>query len=213
MLGFGAGMTVDEEFDSDTREAIKDWQESRGLERTGVVEIGDLVVVPDPVRVDEVKLPVGAEATGAVLAVSDVDQVVSVEAEIDQLDLFEVGGEVLVELPDDRRVGGTVTAIAKTATADQDGNVTVEVLVALDEPEPSLVAAPVTVIVQKTRVDNALVVPIRALLALAEGGYAVEQVTGGTSVLVPVELGEFGDGVVQISTGSIAEGDTVVVAP
>jgi peptidoglycan hydrolase-like protein with peptidoglycan-binding domain len=212
MLGFDAG-TVDEEFDSDTREAIKDWQESRGLDRTGVIEIGDLVVVPDPVRVDEIKLPVGAEATGAVLGVTDVDQVVTLNAEIDQLDLFEVGDGVLVELPDDRRVGGTVTEIAKTATADQDGAVTVEVLIALDEPEPSLVAAPVTVIVQKTRVDDAVVVPIRALLALAEGGYAVEKVSGGSTTLVPVELGEFGDGVVQVTSDSIVDGDTVVVAP
>jgi peptidoglycan hydrolase-like protein with peptidoglycan-binding domain len=212
MLGFDAG-TVDEDFDSDTREAIKDWQESRGLDRTGVVEIGDIVVVPDPVRVDEIKLPIGADATGGVLTVTDVDQLVTMDAEIDQLDLFQVGDEVLVELPDDRRVGGQVTAIAKTATADQDGNVTVEVSVALDEPEPSLVAAPVTVIVQKTRVVDALVVPIRALLALAEGGYAVEKVSGAGTVLVPVELGEFGDGVVQVTSDSLADGDTVVVAP
>jgi len=212
MLGFDAG-TVDEDFDSDTREAIKDWQESRGLDGTGVVEIGDIVVVPDPVRVNEIKLPIGAEATGAVVTVTDVDQLVTMDAEIDQLDLFQVGDEVRVELPDDRRVGGQVTGIAKTATADQDGNVTVEVSVALDQPEPSLVAAPVTVIVQKTRVVDAVVVPIRALLALAEGGYAVEKVSGAGTVLVPVELGEFGDGVVQVTSDSLVDGDTVVVAP
>jgi multidrug efflux pump subunit AcrA (membrane-fusion protein) len=75
------------------------------------------------------------------------------------------------------------------------------------------VAAPVTVIVQKTRVVDAVVVPIRALLALAEGGYAVEKVSGAGTVLVPVELGEFGDGVVQVTSDSLVDGDTVVVAP
>jgi multidrug efflux pump subunit AcrA (membrane-fusion protein) len=120
---------------------------------------------------------------------------------------------VLVELPDERRVGATVTDIAKTATADEQGGVTVRVTLALEQAEPAYVAAPVTVVVQKTRVEDAVVVPIRALLALAEGGYAVEKVTGGTTTLVPVELGQFGDGVVQITSDAIAEGDTVVVAP
>jgi peptidoglycan hydrolase-like protein with peptidoglycan-binding domain len=211
-LGFHWG-TVDEDFDADTRRAIRDWQESRGLERTGVVEIGDVVVVPDPVRVDELLLAVGERADGGVLTVTDVEQLVTIPAEIDELDLFEVGDEVLVELPDDRRVGGTVREIANTATASEDGSVTVEVIVALDAPEPALVAAPVAVIVQKTRVEGAVVVPIRALLALAEGGYAVERVTGSTTTLIGVEIGAFGDGVVQITSEQLADGDTVVVAP
>ena len=57
-----------------------------------------------------------------------------------------------------------------------------------------------------------LVVPIRALVALAEGGYAVEKVSGASTELVAVEPGEFGDGIVAISGTGIAEGDTVVVA-
>lgn len=210
-LGFAPG-TVDDDFDSDTRAAIRDWQESRGLERTGVVEIGDVVVVPDPVRINELLLDVGDRADGGVLTVTDVEQLVTVPAEIDELDLFEEGDDVLVELPDDRRVGGSVREIANTATATEDGSVTVEVTVALDEPEPTLVAAPVSVIVQKTRVEDALVVPIRALLALAEGGYAVEKVTGSATTLVGVEIGVFGDGVVQVASDQLADGDTVVVA-
>ena len=56
-----------------------------------------------------------------------------------------------------------------------------------------------------------LAVPVRALLALAEGGYAVERVTATGTELVPVELGAFADGYVQV-TGTVAAGDTVVVA-
>ena len=56
-----------------------------------------------------------------------------------------------------------------------------------------------------------LAVPVEALLALAEGGYAVELAhDDGTTSLVAVELGAFADGWVEV-TGDVAEGDEVVV--
>jgi hypothetical protein len=56
-----------------------------------------------------------------------------------------------------------------------------------------------------------LAVPANALLALLEGGYAVERVTdGGGTELVAVETGLFADGWVEVS-GDLAEGDEVVV--
>ena len=56
-----------------------------------------------------------------------------------------------------------------------------------------------------------LAVPVEALLALAEGGYAVEVSDGdGTTHLVGVELGVFADGLVEI-TGDVEAGDQVVV--
>jgi peptidoglycan hydrolase-like protein with peptidoglycan-binding domain len=212
-LGFGAELTVDEEFDTDTRNAVRDWQESRGFERTGVVALGDIVVLPEPMRISEVASTIGADANGPVLSITSTEQLVTMDVAIDKLDLFSVGDSVIVELPGDRRVDGTVDEIAKTATATESGDVTVEVTVTLAEPEPSLVAAPVSVVVQQTRADNAAVVPIRALIALAEGGYAIEKVTGGSTSLIGVELGEFGDGVVQITSGDLVPGDEVVVAP
>ena len=56
-----------------------------------------------------------------------------------------------------------------------------------------------------------LAVPVEAVLALAEGGYAVEVVDGATTHLVGVELGPFVDGQVEV-VGDVAEGDTVVTA-
>ena len=67
--------------------------------------------------------------------------------------------------------------------------------------------------VDDQKATGVLVVPIRALVALAEGGYAVEKVSGGSTQLVAVEAGEFGDGIVAITGDGVAEGDTVVVAP
>ena len=52
-LGFGADLTVDEEFDKHTTAAIKAWQDSRGFKKTGVVNPGDVVIEQGPVRVAE----------------------------------------------------------------------------------------------------------------------------------------------------------------
>ena len=63
-------------------------------------------------------------------------------------------------------------------------------------------------------VNNALVVPVDALLALAGGGYAVEEVSpGGRHHLVGVSLGPFDDasGLVQVSGSGLAVGQRVVV--
>jgi hypothetical protein len=63
-------------------------------------------------------------------------------------------------------------------------------------------------------VSNALTVPVDALLALANGGYAVEEVeSSGVHQLVPVTLGLFDDaaGRVQVSGSGLAVGQKVVV--
>ena len=69
----------------------------------------------------------------------------------------------------------------------------------LQSPVSSLDAAPVDVVVTTPKATGVLVVPIRALVALAEGGYAVERVSGATTQLVAVEPGAFGDGIVEIT--------------
>ena len=59
--------------------------------------------------------------------------------------------------------------------------------------------------------------PVETVLALAEGGYAVEVVTGessdgaATTRLAAVEPGLFADGFVSITADGVAEGDVVVV--
>ena len=68
-----------------------------------------------------------------------------------------------------------------------------------------------TVSVVTSAATGVLAVPVDALLALAEGGYAVER--GGRRrhrELVAVEIGAFADGWVEV-TGDLAEGDDVVV--
>lgn len=62
--------------------------------------------------------------------------------------------------------------------------------------------------------DSALgvtAVPVTALVALAEGGYAVEVETATGYQLVRVEPGFFADGLVAIISDSVAVGDTVTL--
>ncbi len=78
----------------------------------------------------------------------------------------------------------------------------------------SLTSAPVKVVVTTSTAEAVLAVPIAALLALSEGGYAVERVEGDSSKLVGVETGVFADGLVEVRPAggvALAEGDRVVV--
>jgi peptidoglycan hydrolase-like protein with peptidoglycan-binding domain len=207
-----ADLVVDDEFDASTTAAIKAWQEAQGVDETGVVRPSDVVFAPGDRRVSSHVAVVGDAPQGDVIGVTGVNQVVTLAVEAADVDTFTIGDEPLVELPDDSRVGGVVWSIADVATRDAEGGgATIEVVVALRETTRAFDAAPVDVIVTTTLAEDALTVPFRALLALSEGGYAVEKVTATGTELVGVELGADGDGVIQIS-GDIAEGDEVVVS-
>jgi hypothetical protein len=57
-----------------------------------------------------------------------------------------------------------------------------------------------------------LAVPVTALLALGEGGYAVQVVTGATSRLLAVTTGMFAGDLVEVSGQGLTEGLRVVRA-
>ena len=57
-----------------------------------------------------------------------------------------------------------------------------------------------------------LAVPVTALLALSEGGYAVEVVVeDGSRLLIGVEPGLFSDGFVEVAGNGLVDGMQVVV--
>ena len=149
---------------------------------------------------------------------SDV-RVVTVDLEADSVDLVAIGDEVAVDLPDGSSVNGTVSEIGTVAEASTDefGNQsdpTVAVTISLELPEgaASYEQAPVEVRITRQSRENVLAVPVNALVALLEGGYAVERVADdGTSTLVGVELGLFQDGWVEVRTDGLDEGDAVAV--
>jgi peptidoglycan hydrolase-like protein with peptidoglycan-binding domain len=210
-----AVVIVDDHFNSATAAAVKRWQDSLGWEKTGTVEPGDAVVVHGPVRVAATTADVGATVgpSAPVLEVTTTDRQVSLRATLAERDLLHEGDAVDVVLPDDRRVAGHVATVGRVATADGDAKPAVDVTVGLDDPDAigDLDQAPVDIDVTKKAATGVLAVPVAALLALAEGGYAVEVVADdGTTHLVGVELGMFADGWVQV-TGDLTEGVHVAV--
>jgi hypothetical protein len=145
---------------------------------------------------------------------------VTVALAADRQSLVTTGQAVDIELPDGSSIPGKVGAVGTVATADEsaedlpgeDTDPTIDVTVALDDPAQGAAydEAPVTVSLVTSAATDVLAVPVDALLALAEGGYAVEKVSGDRSDLVAVELGAFADGWVEV-TGEVAEGDAVEV--
>jgi len=134
-----------------------------------------------------------------------------------------LGDSVEIELPTDERVPTIITFIDQVVTQTQAGEfieVTLEVL----NPEEieAYDQAPVKVFVTTEISKNVLYVPVNALLALAEGGYALEiydgELDSGTfdgesgvdTSYVAVEIGVFTDGFVEVK-GNISEGQIVVV--
>jgi peptidoglycan hydrolase-like protein with peptidoglycan-binding domain len=216
-LGFAdaGSLTVDEEFTSATTAAVKRWQEALGLEETGSVAPSDAVVRPGAVRVAAHIATLGSPTGGPVLQVSGTEQHVTVALAADRQDLVALGDEVSVELPDGTSAAATIASVGSVVTPGDEmsgTSATIEIIVALSDPSlaGSLDEAPVDVSIVRSQAEDVLAVPVEALLALAEGGYAVERVTSDGTELVAVQTGAFADGRVEV-TGDVAEGDEVVV--
>ena len=130
------------------------------------------------------------------------------------------GDRVQVTLPGLQVVAGTMERLGRVAQAPpgqngRPGPATIPAYISLDEPARAsgLDKAPVQVSITTRRMENALSVPVTALVGRSGGGFAVEVVRpDGRRELVPVKLGLFDTvgGRVQVE-GELAEGDQVVV--
>lgn len=217
-LGYGtaAALGPDDHWTAATTAAVKRWQADLGVARTGRLEPGSLVFLPGPVRIAAHTADLGAPSAGPALTVTGTERLVEVDLAAGRQGLLAPGQAVEVDLPDGTRVPATVRSVSTTvepAPPNSGGNPTVAVVIVLDDPAASgsLDQAPVDVQVVSVRAEDALTVPVEALLALAEGGYAVE---GPDGSLVGVDIGVFADGFVEVvATGgaSLEVGDEVVV--
>ncbi len=212
-LGYGDDLTVDETWDDATTAAVEAWQEATGQEVDGVVDTGDVVFEPDAVIIAGLEATRGANVgPGApVVRVTDTERVVTASLSASQLQGVDAGDSVEVELSDGTVVTATVEHVDSVPTTAQDGSQSYGVTLTLDEDLPDAGNAPVEILLVRQERDDVLAVPVGALLALLEGGYAVERVTESGSVdLVPVEVGMFADGWVEVQ-GDLAAGDKVVI--
>jgi peptidoglycan hydrolase-like protein with peptidoglycan-binding domain len=213
-------VTVDNHFTWATRAAVRRWQEALGLEETGSVQPGDAVWQPGPVRVASRKAAVGDSARpgSPVLEVTDTTRQVTIDLDASRQPYVHAGDRVDLELPGGRTTTGRVASVGKVATVPAgdgtgEGDPTVELVVSLDHPKATgrLDQAPVDASITTEVRKGVLAVPVSALLALAEGGYAVEVERDGHRQLVGVETGLFADGQVEVEGQGLRAGDRVVV--
>jgi peptidoglycan hydrolase-like protein with peptidoglycan-binding domain len=216
-LGFAtsAQLKIDGHFDAATAAAVRRWQKALGVDQTGSLAPQDLMFEPGAVRVTSVHLQPGASVGpgAAVYDATGTGRVVTVRLDAAQQSLVHVGDAEQVELPDGSVVDASISKVGAIASKEgQESSPKIDVELELTDPAKAgtLDSAPVTVRLTKASTKDALVVPVRALLALAEGGYAVEVVAGGRHRLVGVQLGAFADGSVAVK-GDLRPGDVVVV--
>jgi multidrug efflux pump subunit AcrA (membrane-fusion protein) len=221
-LGY-RGFSVDRAYTASTAVAVRAWQRDSGAEQTGLVARREVVFVPNGGRVDALHVSVGdVVAPGApLLDITGADQVVVVEAALEDRSRFDLDAKVTVLLPGGEEVPGRVSAmrVVKTASGESgqggatDAESILEIEVAVNEAPRELVGAPVEVVVGIDERADVLLVPVSALLALAEGGYGLEVVRDdGTTKIVRVDTGLFADGKVEVQGAGIAEGMVVGVA-
>jgi peptidoglycan hydrolase-like protein with peptidoglycan-binding domain len=199
-------LEADGVFDSDTRRAVIDWQEATWQQNTGRVTRSDMVFNPEPLRI------AGEQRIGSVfeqLEVTAWEPTVTVDVANRDRQLLTVGTPVTVEFGDGTSVEGTVSE--QISVPQDDGSTQARSTI---EPHGDVPGEPgqVTISVDATLASDVLIVPVGALLALAEGGYAVEVLDGaGGTQLVGVDVGEILDGKAEVN-GAIDVGDSVLVA-
>ncbi|NUT32423.1 MAG: HlyD family efflux transporter periplasmic adaptor subunit [Hamadaea sp.] len=215
-LGY-KGFTVDDEYTSDTADAVEEWQEDLGLDETGRVELGRVVFTAGAVRVDSVKAALGQQlAPGQeVFSYSGTTRVITVQVSVADQRLAKKGTKVEVAMPDGKKTEGTVQRVYTVIEASDDPNgdpvTKIEAEISLKDQKAAagLDVANVDVVFTAGEHTDVLTVPVAALVALAEGGYGVEIVEGSASRYVKVETGLFAGGRVEVTGDGLAEGVTV----
>jgi peptidoglycan hydrolase-like protein with peptidoglycan-binding domain len=202
-------LETDGSFGSATERAVKAWQKEVGLEVTGRVDNRQIVFSPSPVRIDTLNR-VGNGLNG--LSVTGATPAITVDTSSRDLGWFSEGARLDLLGQNGTTVSMRV-ADQKQVTGEDGSRVWRTTLTAAGTASTaSLTAGSATLTSTETKADDALLVPTSALLALAEGGFAVERVLGsgpGTE-LIGVNLIEVLDGRAAIEA-DVAEGDTVVV--
>lgn len=209
-------------FDETTQAALKSWQKEIGLPETGVLGVGDAVVLPGTIRIDSLLAHPAAPATGELFAYTSVGKVVTAEVDPQKINVatLHVDGKVTLTLPNGTETVGTVSAIGTSNVPSDsgdgsDGAAAQAATITVDDQNAvaGIDSGPVNVkVVTETR-RGVLAVPVNALLALSEGGYALQVATGkGAPRLIRVELGLFADNLVEVTGDGLTEGMRVVRA-
>jgi hypothetical protein len=224
-LGYATRVQLDpssDYFSSETAFALEKLQSKVGEDRTGTLDLGQAVFLPESVRIAKVSGELGGSASPGAPVLYATSDTPEVQVALDPSYQGEVvtGDLAQITLPGNTWVTGKVDRLGRVAQvpAGQNNNLgqaTIPAFIGLDDPGKArgLDMAPVRVEITIGGVENALSVPVTALVGKAGGGFAVEVVgNGGRRELVAVKLGLFdtAGGRVQVE-GGLHEGDQVVV--
>jgi hypothetical protein len=213
------------DFTGYTKAGVEALQSSLGLTQSGTLALGQIVFLPTAARITGVgqnTVAGGPAQPGSqILTATTTDRVVTIDLDADQQGDVAVGDKVTVTLPNSQTTSGTVTSVGTVATTpsgDAGGNSTptITVLVTPDDPKVtgSLDQASVEVSITNGSAKNAFIVPIDALVSLADGGYALEVIgPKGVHTLEPVSTGLFDDAneQVQVTGSGVAAGQRIVI--
>jgi hypothetical protein len=219
-------------FSAETAYALTQLQAHLGVTENGTLGLGQAVFLPTSARVTSVSVTLGAPAQGGTAVLQATSTVRQVNIALDASEQAEVavGDHVTITLPNNLTTPGVISSVGTVATTpssagsgsaspeDSGSSSTPTITVLVNPTDPAATGgwdqAPVNVTITTGAVQNALVVPIDALLARSTGGYVVEVAgTDGTRRFVVVSLGLFddADGLVQVTASGLHAGQQVVV--
>jgi hypothetical protein len=222
VLGYATRAELDPDsdyFSAETMYALELYQDHLGIDETGTLAAGQVVFLPSAIRVVSVSAQVGGAAGPGAAVIQGTSTVRRVAVALDAAEqsYVKAGDQVTITLPGNQTTPGLVASVGTVATTPS-GSTTPVINVDVTPTDPaatgSLDQAPVEVSITTASVSDVLIVPIDALLATTNGGYAVEVAgPGDVHHLVPVSLGLFDDaaGTVQVSGTGLAAGQEVVV--
>jgi hypothetical protein len=209
-------------FTTETAKALEALQRRKGVDVNGSLALGDMVFLPEAVRIAKVTGQLGGSAQPGAQALNATSGTLHVQVNLDPSEQGQVkrGDRAQITLPGNKTVTGKVVGFGRIAQAPagQDSSAadaTIPTSISLDEPGKArgLDKAPVQVQITTKGVDDALSVPVTALVGKSGSGFAVEVVRAGARRdLVAVQVGLFdtAEGRVQVE-GDLRAGDRVVV--
>ena len=218
----------DNHFSWATTSAIMKWQKDVGLPQTGTIPLGRMVFTPGDLRVGTVTARVGdrVAADAELFDVTSTTQVVDANIKLSDQKLAVVGTAVTIKLPDAKTTTGKITSVG-TPTEKSSGSgsgagsgsgeskervIPITVTLTDASATANFQEVSVTVDLPSEKRTGVLSVPVGALLALSADQYGVEIVeSGGTTRKVPVAIGLFAGGRVEVSGEGLSEGQRVVV--
>jgi hypothetical protein len=201
-------------------DALKRWQKDLGVASPGVLKPSQAMVVAGPRRVSEVTAQLGDPVDEPLFSISSTTKLVTLPMSPTDAGTLHTGMPVSITLPNGSKVPGKISAISPNVTGggsagvdDGDGDsaeaketVTILPKKAVTSYDSATVQVRITTAARK----GVLAVPVGALIALREGGYALQRPDGG---LIAAATGVFAGGMVQVKGSGIAPGMAVVTTP